>query len=105
MDGTQELIQNNTIQRTALAGITMGSQSKVFNNLVEGNCLVMEDCGNLNSWSLDGQGTEIAYNDGVPIEGLIVGKVKGGLKVDIVGRGRTACEPDTSAPPVTTTVR
>jgi small subunit ribosomal protein S1 len=26
---------------------------------------------------------EIAYNDGVPIEGLIVGKVKGGLKVDI----------------------
>ena len=62
MDGTQELIQNNTIQRTALAGITMGSQSKVFNNLVEGNCLVMEDCGNLNSWSLDGQGTEIAYN-------------------------------------------
>ncbi len=26
---------------------------------------------------------EQAYNDGVPIEGLIVGKVKGGLKVDI----------------------
>jgi small subunit ribosomal protein S1 len=26
---------------------------------------------------------EVAYNDGVPIEGLIVGKVKGGLKVDI----------------------
>ncbi|MFM8412476.1 MAG: S1 RNA-binding domain-containing protein, partial [Alphaproteobacteria bacterium] len=26
---------------------------------------------------------EIAYNDGQPIEGLIVGKVKGGLKVDI----------------------
>ena len=26
---------------------------------------------------------EIAYNEGVPIEGLIVGKVKGGLKVDI----------------------
>jgi hypothetical protein len=62
MDGTQELIQNNTIQRTALAGVTMGSQSKVLNNLVTSNCLVMEDCGNLNSWSLDGQGTEIAYN-------------------------------------------
>jgi hypothetical protein len=62
MDGNQELIQNNTIQRTALAGLTMGSQSKILNNLVTNNCLVMEDCGNLNSWSLDGQGTEIAYN-------------------------------------------
>ncbi len=62
VDGTQELIQNNTIQRTALAGVTMGSQSKVFNNLVTSNCLVMEDCGNLNSWGVDGKGTEIAYN-------------------------------------------
>jgi hypothetical protein len=62
MDGTQNLMQNNTVQRSALAGITMGSQSKVLNNLVESNCLVMEDCGNLNSWGLDGQGTEIAYN-------------------------------------------
>jgi len=61
-DGTQNLIQNNTIQRTALAGITMGSKSKVLNNLVESNCLVMEDCGNLNAWSVDGQGTEIAHN-------------------------------------------
>ena len=62
MDGTQNLIQNNTIQRTALAGITMGSQSKILDNLAESNCLVMEDCGNLNSWEVDGQGTEIAYN-------------------------------------------
>jgi hypothetical protein len=62
MDGTQELIQNNTIQRTALAGMTMGSSSKVLNNLVTSSCLVMEDCGNLNSWSVDGLGTEIAYN-------------------------------------------
>ena len=62
VDGTQELIQNNTIQRTALAGVTMGSQSKVLNNLVTSSCLVMEDCGNLNSWGVDGKGTEIAYN-------------------------------------------
>lgn len=62
MDGTQEVIRNNTIQRTALAGVTMGSQSKVLNNLVESSCLVMEDCGNLNSWGIDGLGTEIAYN-------------------------------------------
>jgi hypothetical protein len=62
MDGTRELIQNNTIQQTALAGITMGSSSKVLDNMVTSNCLVMEDCGNLNSWNLDGQGTEIAYN-------------------------------------------
>jgi hypothetical protein len=61
-DGTQNLIQNNTIQRTAQAGITLGSQSKVLNNLVTSNCLVMEDCGNLNAWEVDGQGTEIAYN-------------------------------------------
>jgi len=62
MDGAQEVIQNNTIQRTALAGVTMGSSSKVLNNLVTSPCLIMEDCGNLNSWGLDGLGTEIAYN-------------------------------------------
>jgi hypothetical protein len=62
VDGTRELIQNNTIQRTALAGMTMGSSSKVLNNLVTSSCLIMEDCGNLNSWGVDGQGTEIAYN-------------------------------------------
>ena len=61
-DGTQNLIQNNTVQRTAQAGVTMGSQSKIFNNLVESNCLIMEDCGDLYTWSMDGQGTEIAYN-------------------------------------------
>ena len=42
MDGAQEVIQNNTIQRTALAGVTMGSSSKVLNNLVTGTCLVMK---------------------------------------------------------------
>ena len=61
-DGTQNLIQNNTIQRTALAGATLGSQLKVFNNLITTPCLFMEDCGNLNAWSPDDQGTEIAYN-------------------------------------------
>ena len=61
-DGTQNLIQNNTIQRTSLAGATLGSQLKVFNNLITTPCLFMEDCGNLNAWSPDDQGTEIAYN-------------------------------------------
>ncbi|HEY1255501.1 MAG TPA: right-handed parallel beta-helix repeat-containing protein, partial [Terracidiphilus sp.] len=61
-DGTQNLIQNNTIQRTSLAGATLGSQLKVFNNLVTTPCIFMEDCGNLNAWSVDDQGTEIAYN-------------------------------------------
>jgi hypothetical protein len=61
-DGTQNLIQNNTIQRTSLAGATLGSQLKVFNNLISTPCLFMEDCGNLNAWSVDDQGTEIAYN-------------------------------------------
>jgi hypothetical protein len=61
-DGTQNLIQNNTIQRTSLAGATLGSQLKVFNNLITTPCLFMEDCGNLNAWSADDQGTEIAYN-------------------------------------------
>jgi Right handed beta helix region len=61
-DGTQNLIQNNTIQRTSLAGATLGSQLKVFNNLITNPCLFMEDCGNLNAWSVDDQGTEIAYN-------------------------------------------
>jgi hypothetical protein len=61
-DGTQNLIQNNTIQRTSLAGATLGSQLKVFNNLITTPCLFMEDCGNLNAWSVDDQGTEIAYN-------------------------------------------
>ena len=61
-DGTQNLIENNTIQRTALAGVTMGSNLEVLNNKVEDTCLFMEDCGNLNAWSADAQGTEIAYN-------------------------------------------
>ncbi len=61
-DGTQNLIQYNTIQRTSLAGATLGSQLQVFNNLVTTPCIFMEDCGNLNAWSVDDQGTEIAYN-------------------------------------------
>jgi hypothetical protein len=61
-DGTQNLIQFNTIQRTSLAGATLGSQLQVFNNLVTTPCIFMEDCGNLNAWSVDDQGTEIAYN-------------------------------------------
>ena len=61
-DGTLNLIQNNTIQRTSLAGATLGSNLKVFNNLVTTPCIFMEDCGNLNAWSVDFHGTEIAYN-------------------------------------------
>jgi hypothetical protein len=61
-DADQALIQNNTIQRTALAGIVMGPHAQVLNNLVQNNCLFAEDCGNLNAWSMDAKGTEIAYN-------------------------------------------
>ena len=58
----QATVQNNTIRRAALAGIVLAPRSRVLNNLVEDTCLFVEDCGNINAWSMDGQGTEIAYN-------------------------------------------
>lgn len=61
-EADQPVIQNNTIQRTALAGMYMGPHAQVLRNLVEDTCLFVEDCGILNTWSMDGKGTEIAYN-------------------------------------------
>ena len=61
-ESDQSLIERNTIRRTALAGIVMGPRSRVLSNLVENVCLFAEDCGNLNVWSMDGKGAEVAYN-------------------------------------------
>jgi uncharacterized protein (TIGR03437 family) len=58
----QSLIERNTVRRTAMAGIAMGPRSRVLGNLVENVCLFAEDCGNLNVWSMDGKGAEVAYN-------------------------------------------
>ncbi|MGD0047369.1 MAG: hypothetical protein ABSE42_10155 [Bryobacteraceae bacterium] len=55
-------MQNNTILRSAMAGMYLAPGSRVLNNLVEDACLFVEDCGNVDAWSMDGQGTEIAYN-------------------------------------------
>ena len=58
----QATVRNNTVMRSAMAGITLAPRSRVLNNLVEDSCLFVEDCGNVNAWNMDGQGTEIAYN-------------------------------------------
>ena len=61
-ESDQSLIERNTVRRTALAGIVLGPRSRVLSNLVENVCLFAEDCGNLNTWSMDGKGAEVAYN-------------------------------------------
>jgi hypothetical protein len=61
-DGNQALVENNTVRRSATAGIFLSPGSRVLDNLVEDACLFVEDCGNVYTWSMDGQGTEIAYN-------------------------------------------
>ncbi len=58
----QATVENNTVRRSAMAGILLAPRSQVLNNLVEDACLFVEDCGNVDAWSMDGQGTEIAYN-------------------------------------------
>ena len=60
--GSQAVVENNTILRSAMAGMYLSPGSRVLNNLVEDSCLFVEDCGNVDAWSMDGQGTEIAYN-------------------------------------------
>ena len=62
LEGDQALAENNTVRRTSAAGIVLAPRSRVLSNLVEDSCLFVEDCGNVNAWSMDGQGTEIAYN-------------------------------------------
>ena len=62
LEGDQALVENNTIRRTAAAGILLAPRSRVLANLVEDSCLFVEDCGNVNAWNMDGQGAEIAYN-------------------------------------------
>ena len=62
LEGDQALVENNTVRRTSAAGIVLAPRSRVLRNLVEDSCLFVEDCGNVNAWNMDGQGTEIAYN-------------------------------------------
>jgi uncharacterized protein (TIGR03437 family) len=61
-DSDAALIELNTVRRSAIAGIVLGSNERVLRNVVEDSCLFAEDCGILNSWSRDGKGTEVAYN-------------------------------------------
>jgi hypothetical protein len=61
-EGSQALVEDNTVRRTALGGILLSPGSRVLRNLVEDACMFVEDCGSIGSWSMDGQGTEIAYN-------------------------------------------
>jgi len=60
--GSQAVVENNTVMRSAMAGMYLSPGSRVVNNLVQDVCLFVEDCGNVDAWSVDGQGTEIAYN-------------------------------------------
>jgi len=60
--GDHAVVRNNTVERTAMAGIYLSPNSQVLNNVVKDACLFVEDCGNVYTWSMDGQGTEIAYN-------------------------------------------
>lgn len=60
--GSQAVVRNNTVARSAMAGMYLSPGSRVLNNLVEDVCLFAEDCGNVDTWNMDGQGTEIAYN-------------------------------------------
>jgi hypothetical protein len=41
----------------------MGTSSWYLRNLVNTTCLDFEDCGDIGAWSMDGQGTEVAYNE------------------------------------------
>jgi hypothetical protein len=58
----QATVQHNTVIRSAMAGIVLAPNSRVLDNLVEDVCLFVQDCGNMDAWNMDGQGTEIAYN-------------------------------------------
>ncbi len=61
-EGSQALVENNTVRRTASVGIPLAPRSRVLKNLVEDACMFVEDCGSIGSWNADGQGTEVAYN-------------------------------------------
>jgi len=66
--GDQELVENNTVQRTFNAGIDLAPRSTFRYNLVQDTCMFIEDCGIIHAWGMNGQGTEVAYNiaDGNP---------------------------------------
>jgi len=59
---SQAVVENCTVHNVSNEGIVVAPQSQILNNLVQNACLIMEDCGNINTWNMDGQGTEIAYN-------------------------------------------
>lgn len=58
----QAVVENCTVRRTAMNGVSLAPRSRFANNLVEDSCLFVEDCGNVGAWNTDGQGAEVAYN-------------------------------------------
>ena len=63
VESQHSLVEQCTVRRVAAAGIVIGPLARILSNLVEEVGLIHEDLGNVNAWSVDGQGTEIAYND------------------------------------------
>ncbi len=51
-----------TILRSTGTGLNMGPTSQFLRNVVDTVAVDFEDCGNIGAWSMDGQGTEVAYN-------------------------------------------
>ena len=56
-------VENCTILRSSGTGLTMGPVSRFLRNLVDTTAIDFEDCGDIGAWSMDGQGSEIAYNE------------------------------------------
>jgi len=56
-------VENCTILRTSGTGLTMGPASRFLRNLVDTTSIDFEDNGDVGAWSMDGQGSEVAYNE------------------------------------------
>ncbi len=60
---TRATVENCTIRRSSGTGLTMGPASRFLRNLVDTTAIDFEDCGDVGAWSMDGQGSEVAYNE------------------------------------------
>jgi len=56
-------VENCTILRASGTGLTMGPASRFLRNLVDTTAIDFEDCGDIGAWSMDGLGSEVAYNE------------------------------------------
>ena len=57
------MVENCTILRASGTGLTMGPASRFLRNLVDTTSIDFEDNGDVGAWSMDGQGSEVAYNE------------------------------------------